>query len=65
MCQGYHYTLESVAEDSVFPLKIATKYPLQIGMHVQVPLKNGRTSVFKVKAIVMYTDDAVVVVEEI
>ena len=65
MCQGYHYTLESVAEGGVFPLKITTKYPLQIGMHVQIPLKNGRTSVCRVKEIVMYTDDAVVAVEEI
>ena len=65
MCQGYHYTLESSSEDSVFPLKITTKYPLQIGMHVQIPLKNGRTSVCRVKEVVMYTDDAVVAVEEI
>ena len=65
MCQGYHYTLESGSEDSVFPQKITTKYPLQIGMHVQIPLKNGRTSVCRVKEIVMYTDDAVVAVEEI
>lgn len=65
MYQGYHYTLESGTEDSVFPLNITTKYPLQMGMHVQVPLKNGRSSVFKVKGIVMYTDDAVVAVEEI
>lgn len=65
MCQGYHYTLESVVEDSVFPSKITTKYPLQAGMYVQIPLLNGRVSVFKVKEIVMYSDDAVVVVEEI
>lgn len=65
MYQGYHYTLESVSEDSVFPIRLTTKYPLQIGMHVQIPLKNGRTSVFRVKEIVMYTNDAVVAVEEI
>ena len=65
MYQGYHYTLESVVEDSVFPPKITTKYPLQAGMYVQIPLVNGRTSVFKVKEIVMYSDDAVVVVGEV
>ena len=65
MYQGYHYTLESVVEDSVFPPKITTKYPLQTGMYVQIPLVNGRTSVFKVKEIVMYSDDAAVAVEEI
>lgn len=61
----YQYILESSVNESVFPLKIDTKYPLQVGMHVQIPLLNGRTSVFKVKEIVMYSDDAVVVVEEI
>ena len=60
----YQYTLESGVNESVFPLKIETKYPLQVGMHVQIPLLNGRASVFKVKEIVMYSDDAVVVVEE-
>ena len=60
----YQYTLESCADESAFPLKIETKYPLQVGMHVQIPLLNGRASVFKVKEIVMYSDDAVVVVEE-
>ena len=61
----YQYTLESGADESPFPLKIETKYPLQVGMHVQIPLLNGRTAVFKVIEIVMYSDDAVVVVEEI
>ena len=65
MYQDYHYTLESVVEGSAFPPKITTKYPLQVGMYVQIPLVNGRTSVFKVKDIVMYSDDAAVAVEEI
>ena len=65
MCKGYHYTLESVGEGSVLPTNITTKYPLQVGMYVQIPLVNGRTSVFKVKEIVMYSDDAVVVVGEV
>lgn len=61
----YQYTLESSTNESAFPLKIDTKYPLQVGMHVQITLLNGRTSVFKVKEIVMYSDDAAVAVEEI
>lgn len=53
----YSYTVENIQKDDGHPCKVVTIYPLCIGMHVQV----GHLLV-KVVEILMYNDEAVIVV---
>lgn len=59
----YCYTVENKTRCTGEPVVVETIYPLTIGMHTQVEY-DGLKRVVKVKEIIMYTDEAVIVVEE-
>ena len=56
----YSYTVENIQTDDGHPCKVVTIYPLCIGMHVQVGCR-----LVKVVEILMYNDEAVIVVEKL
>lgn len=60
---NYYYTVENKTRCTGEPVVVETIYPLTIGMHTQV-VHNGMKRVVKVKEIIMYADEAVIVVEE-
>ena len=56
----YSYTVENIQTDDGYPCKVVTIYPLCIGVHVQI----GHL-LAKVVEILMYNDEAVIVVEKL
>ena len=56
----YSYTVENLQKEDGHPCKVTTIYPLGIGVHVQI----GYLLV-KVVEILMYNDEAVIVVERL
>lgn len=58
----YEYTVENRQTKSGVPLKTSTLYPLNVGMYTQLNTKDGMV-VVKVVEILMYNDEAVIVVE--
>lgn len=61
---NYFYTVENETRCTGEPVVVETIYPLTIGMHTQV-VCSGMNKVVKVKEIIMYKDEAVIVVEEV
>lgn len=59
----YEYTVENVQDSFDRTVVVETLYPLSIGMCVWVPLRNSK--LMKVLEILMYHNEAVIVVEEI
>ena len=57
----YQYTVENLQDKEGNPIKVRTIYPLSVGMYTQV--LTDRKDVVKVEEIIMYDDEAVIVVE--
>lgn len=57
----YQYTVENLQDKEGNPVKVTTLYPLSIGMYAQV--LTDRQEVVKVVEIIMYDDEAVIVIE--
>ena len=58
----YQYTVENLQDKEGNPVKVTTIYPLSVGMYTQV--LTDRKDVVKVAEIIMYGDEAVIVVEK-
>ena len=58
----YRYTIENLQDNEGNPVKVNTLYPLSVGMYTQV--LTDRQDVIKVVEIIMYDDEAVIVVEK-
>ena len=56
----YSYTVENLQTEDGHPHKVTTIYPLGIGVHVQIGCL-----LVKVVEILMYNDEAVIVVESL
>ena len=56
----YSYTVENLQTEDGHPRKVTTIYPLGIGVHVQIGCL-----LVKVVEILMYNDEAVIVVESL
>lgn len=61
---SYYYIVENRTRDSGEPVVVETIYPLSVGMHTQI-FKDGVKEVVKVVGMIVYNDEAVIVVEEI
>lgn len=59
----YNYTVENKTQDSGEPVIVKTIYPLGVGMHTQI-LRDGKKEVVKVVEMIVYADEAVIVVEQ-
>lgn len=57
----YQYTVENLQDKEGNPIKVTTIYPLSVGMYTQV--LTDRKDVVKVVEIIMYDNEAVIVVE--
>ena len=57
----YQYTVENLQNKEGNPVKVNTLYPLSVGMYTQV--LTDRKDVVKVVEIIMYDNEAVIVVE--
>ena len=58
----YQYTVENLQDKEGNPVKVTTLYPLSVGMYTQV--LTDRKDVVKVVEIIMYDDEAVIVIEK-
>lgn len=59
----YCYTVENTRHEDGKTVFVETLYPLSVGMHVWIPLRYAGMK--KVKEILMYHNEAVIVVEEV
>ena len=59
----YNYTVENKTQCSGEPVIVNTIYPLSVGMHTQI-LLDGKKEVVKVVEMIVYNDEAVIVVEQ-
>ena len=57
----YQYTVENLQDKEGNPVKVTTLYPLSVGMYAQVLTE--KKEVVKVVEVIMYEDEAVIVVE--
>lgn len=57
----YQYTVENLQDKEGNPVKVSTIYPLSVGMYTQV--LTDRKDVVKVVEIIMYDNEAVIIVE--
>ena len=57
----YQYTVENLQNKEGNPVKVTTIYPLSVGMYTQV--LTDRKDVVKVVEIIMYDNEAVIIVE--
>lgn len=57
----YQYTVENLQDKEGNAVKVTTIYPLSVGMYTQV--LTDRKDVVKVVEIIMYNNEAVIVVE--
>lgn len=60
---SYYYTVENRTQESGGPVEVETIYPLSVGMHTQI-FKDGVKEVVKVVEMIVYDDEAVIVVED-
>lgn len=58
----YQYTVENLQDKEGNPVNVTTIYPLSVGMYTQV--LTDREDVVKVVEIIMYDNEAVIVVEK-
>ena len=58
----YRYTVENLQDKEGNPVKVNTLYPLSVGMYTQV--LTDRKDVVKVVEVIMYDDEAVIVVKK-
>ena len=58
----YQYTVENLQDKEGNAVKVMTLYPLSVGMYTQV--LTDRKDVVKVVEIIMYEDEAVIVVKK-
>ena len=61
---SYYYTVENRTQESREPVVVETIYPLSVGMYTQI-LRDSMKEVVKVVRLVVYNDEAVILVEEI
>lgn len=61
---SYYYTVENRTQESGEPVVVETIYPLSVGMYTQI-LRDSMKEVVKVVRLVVYNDEAVILVEEI
>lgn len=59
---SYEYSVENMQDSWGRDIVVETLYPLSVGMHVWIPLRNSK--LMKVEKIFMYNDAAVIVVAE-
>ena len=57
----YQYTVENLQDKEGNPVKVTTLYPLSVGMYAQVLTE--KKEVVKVAEVIMYHNEAVIVVE--
>ena len=57
----YQYTVENLQDKEGNPVKVTTLYPLSVGMYAQVLTE--KKEVVKVVEVIMYHNEAVIVVE--
>ena len=57
----YQYTVENLQDKEGNPVKVTTLYPLSVGMYAQV--LTDKKEVVKVAEVIMYHNEAVIVVE--
>ena len=57
----YQYTVENLQDKEGNPIKVTTLYPLSVGMYTQV--LTDKKEVVKVAEVIMYDDEAVIVVK--
>lgn len=60
---SYYYTVENRTQESGGSVEVETIYPLSVGMHTQI-FKDGVREVVKVVEMIVYDDEAVIVVED-
>lgn len=58
----YQYTVENLQDKEGNPVNVTTLYPLSVGMYTQV--LTDRKDVVKVVEIIMYDNEAVIVVKK-
>ena len=60
---SYYYTVENRTQESGEPVVVETIYPLGVGMYTQI-LQDGMKEMVKVVGMIVYNDEAVIVVED-
>lgn len=58
----YQYTVENLQDKEGNSVKVTTLYPLSVGMYTQV--LTDRKDIVRVAEIIMYDDEAVIVVKK-